>query len=121
MGTEISAENFRIDILATEAGLIIALAGEFDIAGVPRFEQAVDMVCDGEPARVLLDFTELQFIDSSGIAAIVRSMGRLARDGDALRACGIRGQVERVLDLVEVLPRLELVERPRDAVAWPDA
>jgi anti-sigma B factor antagonist len=118
---EISAENFRIDILVTEAGLIIALAGEFDIAGVPRFERAVDTVCDGEAARFLLDFTELQFIDSSGIAAIVRAMPRLARAGEGLRACGIRGQVERVLDLVEVLPRFELVQRPRDAVAWPDA
>lgn len=118
-GTEIGAENFRVDILADEAGLIIALVGEFDISGVPRFEEAVEAVCDAEARRFLLDFTQLQFIDSSGIAAVVRAMPRLARSGERPRACGIQGQVERVLDLVEVLPRFEIVERPRTALAWP--
>lgn len=118
-GTEIGAENFRVDILADEAGLIIALVGEFDISGVPRFEGAVEAIQNAEVSRFLLDFTQLQFIDSSGIASVVRAMPRLAAPGERVKACGIQGQVQRVLDLVEVLPRFEIVERPTDALAWP--
>ena len=116
---EIGSENFRVDILADETGLIIAPVGEFDVAGVPRFEEAVEAVLDAEASRFLLDFTQLQFIDSSGIAAVVRAMPRLAPPGERIRACGIQGQVERVLDLVELLPRFEIVARPAETLVWP--
>jgi anti-sigma B factor antagonist len=115
----IGSDSFRIDLRSYDEGLIIVLAGEFDLAGVPRFEQAVETVNEAGPAHVVVDFTALQFIDSSGISAIVELMTARAGVSDRLRACGIRGQVERVLELVGVDERLALVERPAEARPWP--
>ena len=115
----IGSENFRVDLRSDRQGLIVALAGEFDLAGVAQFEHALAAVADAEPARVVVDFTELQFIDSTGIAAIVGAMAERERAGDRLCACGVRGQVQRLLELVGVSDRLSLVACPEGATPWP--
>lgn len=117
--TEIGAESFRVDTRAFDGGLVLVLAGEFDLSGLPRFQQAWSAIVDAAPERVVIDFTELQFIDSSGISAIVDAISHEEQDGRRLRASGIRDQVQRVFDLVGVLPRLEVVGRPQPTSAWP--
>lgn len=111
-GTEIDSENFRVDLRTFDGGLMIALAGEFDLSGVPRFERALEAVAGGSGDRLLIDFTELQFIDSAGLSAIVTVMAHQREAGRTLQACGIRGQVERILELVGIEERLETVDRP---------
>jgi anti-sigma B factor antagonist len=113
------AENFRVDILSHDAGPIIALAGEFDISGLAQFERAVERVDAAGAAEIVLDFTELQFIDSTGIASIVGAMARSEAAGRRQPACGIRGQVQQIFDLVGILERFEPVPRPQSATPWP--
>jgi anti-anti-sigma factor len=118
-GTEIGAESFRVDTRAFDGGLVLVLAGEFDLTGLSRFREAWSAIVQAAPERVVVDFTELQFIDSSGISAIVDAISHEEQDGRRLQACGIRDQVQRVLDLVGVLARLELVGRPQPTSTWP--
>ena len=66
----------------------------------------------------MLDLSELQFIDSTGISGIVTALSESETAGRPLEACGIRGQVQEVLSLVGVLPRLRLAPRPVSAVPW---
>jgi anti-sigma B factor antagonist len=118
---EIDSENFRIDVLRDAGGLIIALAGEFDLSGIRRFENAYADVAATGPESVVIDFTELQFIDSSGVSSVVKAMADQEHSGSRLRACGARGQVQQILELVGALERLELVPRPEAAVTRPRA
>jgi anti-anti-sigma factor len=47
----------------------LRLVGELDMATVPELQTAFDLL---PPGKVTLDFTELSFIDSSGLNAIVK-------------------------------------------------
>ena len=111
-GTEIDSENFRVDLRSYDGGLMIALAGEFDLSGGPRLERALEAAGAESGDELLIDFTELQFIDSAGLSAIVTAMAHRREAGRTLQACGIRGQVERILALVGIDERLEIVARP---------
>ena len=51
---------------------IVALGGELDIASAPMLEATVAEACAAGVAEVVLDMGSVEFIDSSGLNAIMR-------------------------------------------------
>lgn len=49
---------------------VLWLAGEFDLAAIDAFQAAVDAVPDAQ-AELVLDLSELTFLDSTGIRAFL--------------------------------------------------
>lgn len=88
----------------TDSGeLVIKLDGEIDIANVGELGVAVDALLDGAVGAVVFDLSELEFLDSSGIAVLLRA----ARRAPSVRLRRPRRVVRRVLEaagLDDVLP-----------------
>jgi anti-anti-sigma factor len=92
-------------------GDVYHLAGEFDLAGVGTFERRTRQALNGHPA-VVLDLSELTFIDASGLRAIVHLVQRCGgRTRFILR--NPQPQVLKVFDILEVadLPGIEIEAR----------
>ena len=80
-------------------------AGELDIATAARLERA--LVDDRRPGdRVELDLADLEFIDSTGLRAIVRGAEAARRDGWELRLRPGPPAVQRVFEIAGVLGAL---------------
>jgi anti-sigma B factor antagonist len=71
----------EIEDVQDGAGHTLRLRGELDMAGVPSVEAFVKRICAGDPSSVTLDLTDLSFIDSTGLAAIVHVSGLCAKHG----------------------------------------
>lgn len=86
---------------------VVAVRGELDLSTASDLEGPLeDAVATGEGA-VLIDLTECEFIDSTGIALIVRAWQRLdkAADGDGngrVVICNDNDQVRRVLEITGI-------------------
>lgn len=61
----------------------LRLAGELDLAGEPAVQEALAPLLGGED--VLVDISDLSFIDSSGVRALLRA------------ASGMRGEAQLIL------------------------
>lgn len=91
--------------------------GELDMNTAPELEKALDGVLSDADARVMLDLSACEFIDSTGIALIVRAWKRLDRDGDGdghLVLCSLNHQVRRLLKITGVESSISMHEQ-RDA------
>jgi anti-anti-sigma factor len=98
----------------SEGGVaIIAVNGELDLTGEPEFSLALEDALALE-APLVVDLEHCQFIDSTGIALVVRSSQLAADRGFALAASG--PQVHRLLDLVGIPEQLPTYETRLDAV-----
>jgi anti-anti-sigma factor len=51
---------------------VIKLSGEIDMSNVDSLRGAIDPVVESAPARVDFDLSALEFMDSSGIALLLR-------------------------------------------------
>jgi len=80
----------------------LAVSGELDIAGVQELEQALEAAIADSVGAFLLDASELEFLDSSGIRTFLRARALLGRDDRALGLVIPPGPVRRALDLVGV-------------------
>jgi anti-sigma B factor antagonist len=79
---------------------ILAVTGELDLHTAPQFEERLEKVEDG----LLIDLSNCEFIDSTGIGLIVRTWQRLDADLDGddvsrFALCGLGNQVQRLLEI----------------------
>jgi anti-anti-sigma factor len=86
--------------------LRLILVGELDLASVPKFTTALRQL-KMESEHVRLDLSQLQFIDSTGINALVIGLRDARRDGWDLEVHPrLSSQVERVISVSGVGPFL---------------
>ena len=83
---------------------VIAVKGELDLSTASDLERPLDDAVSSGDASVLIDLSECEFIDSTGIALIVRAWQHLDRaaDGDGsgrVVLCSHNDQVRRVLEI----------------------
>jgi anti-anti-sigma factor len=76
----------------------IRVEGELDLAVADRLQDALDRA-GSEYARILIGLENCEFIDSTGIAVIVRAHNRLAEEGRRVVVYGPTNQVLRVLSI----------------------
>ena len=88
----------------------MALIGELDIAVADAVEQRLRQHReDGRPVR--LDLSQLDFIDSSGVQAVVLGLKQARRSGHALEVDRrVSASVERLIDMMGIGAQL-----------WPNA
>jgi anti-anti-sigma factor len=89
---------------------VIALGGEFDLAGVQRFEAELQRLEGESPDVLVVDLTELQFMDSSGLRALVMADQRAQKAGRRLAIVPGPPPVRRVFEITALDERLDLVE-----------
>jgi anti-sigma B factor antagonist len=85
---------------------VVALRGELDVADAASVAAALAAVA-ARAAEMIVDLAGLEFIDSSGVAALVLARKRARRTGGDLLLAAPQDQVLRVLAvtrLAEVFP-----------------
>ena len=98
---------------------LVALAGELDLPAVGELEAVLSAAAaagDGPP-RVCLDLSELVFIDSSGLATIIRAHQAIAGDGGTLAIVCAPGAVRRTFDTTGLMRMLTIVDARDAAIA----
>lgn len=94
-----SETPFRIDELSTAGKLTVLPRGEIDIATAPQLAERLSALEEaGTPTA--LDLSGVSFMDSSGIATLLRAVNRARENGWEFQVdTNTQPQVERVIQL----------------------
>jgi anti-anti-sigma factor len=97
------ATPFAISAL-TERGVVrVLLRGDVDLTTLDAIRAQLDAYLDAPGvAAIVVDLSQVAFLDSSGIGALVRAQRLAAAAGRAFHVEGAHGQAAAVLDLVGV-------------------
>ena len=96
----------------------IRVDGELDLAVADQLQQALERV-GPEFNQILIDLEGCQFIDSTGMAVIVRAHLRMAEDGRRVGIYGASGQVLRVLSVTGLTANGLVFDSADDALEFP--
>ena len=92
-----------ITVISGDSALTISLSGEIDHHGAREMmAQLDDAIATRLPARLVLDLSGVTFMDSSGIAVLLRALRQEQHIGGTLRVTDIPAQARRVLDAAGV-------------------
>jgi anti-sigma B factor antagonist len=90
-------------------GVVIELAGEFDLSRRPTVVQLVQQELAKSPARLAIDLRGVTFIDSSGVHALIET-SRLARQsGVEFRIIPGNKAIQRVFEVCGLTNHLPFI------------
>lgn len=97
----------------------IFVRGELDLATAPRLAEELTTARTGGDASILIDLSDCSFIDSSGLALIIKSWRDLeGRQGDErLVLCCAGAQVQRLLRITGTDEAIPVFDGPDEAIA----
>jgi anti-sigma B factor antagonist len=84
----------------TDAGTTIALVGDIDGRARDTLDAAYAAITDDDP--VLLDFTRVDYINSTGIALIVGVLARARAQARPVSACGLTDHYREIFEITRL-------------------
>jgi anti-sigma B factor antagonist len=94
--------DFRVEVDHDAA--VLRLHGELDVASCALLQSELDQLSAAE--LIIVDLTDLEFIDSSGIGVLVRVNHQMHEDGRRFALVKGSGQVASMLELTGLADRL---------------
>ena len=99
-----------------EGVTVVALQGEIlDAGNAKAFKREIGPVIEAD-ARVVFDMGCLQFVDSSGLGAILSCLRQLNALGGDLKLCGMSKPVRALFELVRMHRIFEIFNTVEEAV-----
>ncbi|MDQ6817818.1 MAG: STAS domain-containing protein [Actinomycetota bacterium] len=109
--------HFRLHARSEADARVLTLGGELDLAACPELEEELDQALRSQVSLVLVDLRELDFMDSTGLSALVRAHQRAEQNGQRFVLVNGSHQVQRLLSLTGMEKRMTLVDDPGEALA----
>jgi anti-sigma B factor antagonist len=108
----------QISIRCVHEAAIFDISGDIDLANSPEVRKALlHEVRDNRRSRVVLNLSEVRYIDSSGVASLVESL-KASRDiGSRFILVGLSGPAREVLQLSRLLKVFEIYDTEVEALA----
>ena len=102
-----------INVESVEGATVMRPMGDVDLARSPALRRHLATVIGQRPQRLVVDLSEVPYMDSSGVATLVEAM-RLARDARTqLVLAGLQSRVRSIFEIA----RLDMVFRIVGTVA----
>jgi anti-sigma B factor antagonist len=108
-------ESLSIDVTSLDDGKaqLFVLHGSLDLATSPALRAALMEAAEHEGHALVVDLTELEFLDSTGLGALIGAHRRATEKNGSLRLVVQEGQILRLLritgllDVFRVYPNVE--------------
>ncbi|HEX2577961.1 MAG TPA: STAS domain-containing protein [Aquihabitans sp.] len=92
--------NLDLRVERTDDGVTIHVAGSIDISTAPQLAEVVDAEIGAGAPKIVLDGTDLEFMDSTGISVLVKAWQ--AMQGRATMPVVVRNLRPSVIHILEV-------------------
>jgi len=95
---------------------VVALSGDIDLESSPKVRTAL-LDCVGLKQGVLVDMSEVSYIDSSGVASLVEAFQRARKSNTGFGLASVSQPAMRVLELARLDRIFSIYESVADGLA----
>ena len=81
---------------------ILALEGEIDLHRSPQVKEMLEPLVAQKLPRILLDFSAVTYVDSSGLATMIETLQRIQGYGGKFAMFGLRGSVRGIFEIARL-------------------
>ena len=106
-----------VAVAHTHYGALVAIAGELDIATVPRVRAALEAEPVASARAIVVDLAGVTFIDSTGLAELVKLEHALAARAGRLAIACPEGAARLLLDVTGLAEQLAVFATRAEAEA----
>jgi anti-sigma B factor antagonist len=90
---------FRVTMSGTAGRAVISLEGELDLATAPQLRERLVALAERDDTDIVLDLTDLNFVDSTGLSVLVMALNRSRAAGRSITLRNPSASVMRILEI----------------------
>jgi anti-anti-sigma factor len=96
---------------------VVDLRGEINALAERELNDACGRAIESDPARILLNFGAVDYINSTGIALIVGLLARARKEHRAVTACGLSDHYREVFEITRLADFMSIFPDEASAVS----
>ena len=104
----VSPKSFQVSLADRGSEVVVRVQGEVDTATAPQMGQAIDAQL-ARRRRIVLDLSEVEFMDLHGLAVLMRASRRTRVDGGSFALERPAPCVLRLLELVRLDAEIQVI------------
>lgn len=78
---------------------VVAVAGELDALSAPQLDAHLTGLLTDQPSYVVIDLTEVEFLDSTGLGVLIKALTHLREHGAEMALVATSPRVLKVLSI----------------------
>jgi anti-sigma B factor antagonist len=110
-------EPLNIEIGAHEGNSIVAISGDIDMYSSPLLRKSLMLCVQKKTSPLLVDFRDVSYIDSSGIATFVEALKGMMAFGGRLKFFGMSPAISEIFSFSKLDKVFEIYENIEDAIS----
>jgi anti-anti-sigma factor len=100
MMIKVEARDFHLKQLKKDGKkAVVSIKGQLDTLTTPKFKKALLELIDNGERKIILDFSELDFISTAGLSGILVLVRRMKVEKGELSIAALKGQVKKVFNI----------------------
>ena len=96
---------------------VIKISGRVDTYTVPALREQLNNANSNKPTFLLIDLTDVNFVDSSGLATFVQGMRFCRENGGDLCLCSPQQSVRMIFELTRLDKAIDIYSNEAEAIA----
>jgi anti-sigma B factor antagonist len=96
---------------------VLPLEGEIDLHVSPGVAQSLAGVAAKRPAHIVVDLTEVTFVDSSGLAVLIHGMQDVQGYGGKFAIVGLQENIRPIFEIARLDQVFQIFPTVEDALA----
>ena len=109
--------NFEVSELESNGTPVLAVRGEIDVATAPQLRERLLSRADHDHVIVIVDMTDVSFVDSTALGVIVSGAKRLRSGGGDLRLVVTEPHIAKVLAITGLTEVFQIYATPGEAIS----
>ncbi len=93
-----------------QQGLRVRVHGEIDYSRAPELRQALLEQLEAAPARLIVDLSDVPYMDSSGVATLVEALQVQRAKGHELVLCSLQPKVKGIFEIARLDSVFQIVD-----------
>jgi anti-sigma B factor antagonist len=110
----------KFDVIEEDVGRdirVLAASGEIHVSTAPELAERLSSALSAGRSRLVLDFTEVEFIDSTGLSVLLNALRTITHKGGALAVACTNPTVLRLFQITRLDATFDIVATRQEALA----
>jgi len=90
--------------------IVVSPRGAVDFSNSPALRGALLSARQKQPHRLIVDLSEVSYMDTSGVATLVEALGATSKSRSELLLCGVQQRVGAMLGIARVENMFAIVD-----------
>lgn len=92
----------KVSIRKPPGGLVFDVVGDLTVKDAPEFRKTIRAQTESKPRKVVVNLTEVRYVDSSGVATLLDSLKHVRSFGGDFRLLGVGKMVRDLMEITRL-------------------